>query len=198
MAKKRGRKKRQNVARERNGRVQRPSTRKVELVKGNDRAEAMKVLYGTNGSDAIGRAFESGLLGDGSDAKAMLDTARRISGAYWANYATGRFKSPIADKTFGSIPSISAEDARRREDWLKESLTAINRMGWPQRRAFDELVIDPFPDFGPHWLELLIVTTRQRSGFIEPSAANKLDLALEALSELAGVEKPRVARLKAA
>lgn len=168
------------------------------IIKGNERAQAMQALYGQDGADAIGRAYRAGLLGEGSDAKAMLDTARRMSNAYWAAYGTGRITCTLADKTGGDSSPLSPEIARRREEWLSGCMDTIKRLGWTHKRFFDALVIDVNPDHGPLWLDRLLFAHRCKRVMIEPADAQALELALEGLAEIAGVEIPRIIRLKAA
>ena len=129
--------------------------------KGTERAQLMQAIYGTNGSDAIGRAYEAGLLGRGQDAKAMLDMGRRIFNAYWAAYATGRYQCPLGERMGGSVVSIDHERARRREEWLNAVLAFVKGEGDQERRAFYQLVIDVNPDSGPDWLERLLESHRQ-------------------------------------
>ena len=188
--------KRKNGARTKSGRLSRAKIHTHD--RGTDHAQAMQALYGPDGCDAIGRAYRTGLLGDGTDAKAMLGIARQIAKAYWAAYENGAFQSPIADKTSGSISSISPEDARRREEWLNRVLDTVKAVGWPQRRSFYQLVIDVHPDCGPHWLDRLCFAHRSKRMMIEPMDAQCLEWALEALATVANVDMPRVVRLKAA
>lgn len=194
---KRGRK-RKNGRREPNGRPSRAKAQPVTFDKGTERAQAMQALYGNDGCDAIGRAYQAGLLGEGSDAKAMLDMARAISNAYWAAFGTGRINCTLGDKTGGGTSPVSPDKARQREEWLSGSLDTINRLGRTQRRFFDALVIDVNPDSGPLFLDRLIFAHRCKRMMIEPTDAQALEYALEALAMLAGVDMPRVARLKAA
>lgn len=191
----RGRKRKAGVKRTQAGRISRAA---ANFDKGTERAQAMQVLYGQDGADAIGRAYRAGLLGDGSEAKAMLDTARRISNAYWSAYGTGRITCTLGDRTGGGYAEDCPQTARRREEWLSGCLDSVKRLGWPQRRFFDALVIDVHPDHGPTWLDALCYASRTRRAPIRPEDANALDLALEGLAMLAGVESPRVVRLKAA
>ena len=149
--------------------------------KGTERTQAMQVLYGTDGNDAIGRAFRAGLLGDGSDAKALLDTARRIANAYWTAFSTGSYQCPLGDRSFGSIADINHERVKRREQWLTECLRVVETMGL--RSQFDQLVINVNPDHGPAFLDRLIYARRvKRETF--PTDERWLEQALEALSEL--------------
>ena len=126
----------------------------------------MQVLYGNDGCDAIGRAYRAGLLGEGTEAKALLDTARRISNSYWQAYATGRYTCPLADRTHGSVIDLDHEKIKRREIWLGECLTTARRMGPQVDRAFRQLAIDVNPDHGPGWLDRLCWAAQCRA---EPS-----------------------------
>lgn len=188
--------KRKNGARTKSGRLSRAKVHTHD--RGTERAQMMQAVYGTDGSDAIGRAFRTGLLGDGSDAKAMLDMARSIFNAYWAAYEEHPFTSPIADKTGGSTPALSSEAASKREKWLNVQLDAVKAKGYVKRRAFMQLVIDPNPDSGPLWLDRLCFAHRSPRMMIEPMDAQCLEWALEALATVANVDMPRVVRLKAA
>lgn len=166
--------------------------------RGTEHAQAIQALYGQDGCDAIGRAYQSGLLGDGQDAKAMLDTARRIAKAYWSAYEIGGYFNPLADRTGGGNAPMCPEKAREREEWLNRSLDSLNRLGRLQRRYFDALVIDVHPDHGPTWLDALTFAHRTPRAMIDPADASALELALEGLAMLARVDAPRVVRLKAA
>ena len=191
----RGRKRKQGK-RTKSGQLSRAG--QPNIVKGNERAQAMQALYGQDGCDAIGRAYRAGLLGQGSDAKAMLDTARRISNAYWAAYEVGPINCTLADRTGGEYSTEAAENARRREEWLSGCMDAVKALGVHQRRFFGQLVVDVNPDHGPHCLDRLVFAHRTARMMIEPEDANALEWALEALAMIADVEMPRVIRLKAA
>lgn len=136
-------------------------------VQPNDHAVLMIALYGDNWPDPIGRAFESGLLGEGTEAKALLDTARAIHSAYWQAYAVGPVRSAQGDNTGGG-GSFNPERIRAREEWLSSALNRVRLMG--VRRQFDELVIDINPDAGPAWLDRLIYAKRTNQ---EPDLADK-------------------------
>lgn len=148
--------------------------------KGTDRAQAMQVLYGTDGADAIGRAYRCGLLGEGNEAKAMLDTARRISNAYWRAYENGKIRCTLAERTFGSVANIDEERDRRIEQWLTERLDHVKAMGEQTRKAFYQLVIDINPDCGPAWMDRLCAMEGR-----DAADQQRLDWALSALGEIA-------------
>lgn len=126
--------------------------------RGTERTQAMQALYGPDGTDAIGRAYRAGLLGEGTEAKALLDTARRIANAYWRAYATGSYKCPLANSPTGGSHEPDHEQIRKREEWLRDSLAAIQRMGL--RPQFDALVVDVHPDSGPPFVDAVIFAKR--------------------------------------
>lgn len=178
-----GRKRKSGIKREKNGRMQR--TAEMRYDRGTERAQAMQVLYGPDGADAIGRAFRAGLLGEGSGAKAMLDMARSISGAYWQAYETGAITCTLGDRTGGTVTSIDHARVKRREEWLNECLDIVNAMGRDVRHAFHQLVIDVHPDHGPPWLDRLCFAQRSTAMVIEPMDQRHLRAALDALETLA-------------
>ncbi len=168
--------------REKNGRIQRMPELRYD--KGTERAQAMQALYGTDGCDAIGRAYRAGLLGEGNEAKALLDLARRLANLYWRAFETGRIVSAIADKTSGSVVELDNEKIKRQELWLTDCLVFIDHMGTNVRRSFNQLVIDVNPDHGPSWLDRLCFASRtstQSDTVDEKRLREALD-ALEALT----------------
>lgn len=154
------------------------SRARVNFDKGTERAQAMQALYGPDGCDAIGRAYQNGLLGRGNEAKALLDMARKVSRLYWRAYETGAVRSCIADRSFGTIVDLDHARIKQQEEWLTESLRIVDRMGRNVRRSFDQLVIDVNPDCGPIWLDSLLA---RKAGQGE---RNKLREALDGLEAL--------------
>lgn len=153
--------------------------------KGTAHAQAMQALYGADGTDAIGRAYRSGLIGQGAEAKAVLDLARSLSRTYWRAFETGAIKSTLGGHTPGqSVIPIDHAKVRRQEQWLREVLAFVNTLGPNVRRAFDQLAIDPHPESGPAWLDRLIYAERTKA---DPLPADKATLraALDALETIA-------------
>lgn len=149
--------------------------------RGTERAQAMRAFYGTDCSDALGRAYRAGLLGDGDEAKALLDTGRAIARAYWQHYATGTYRCALAEPNAGTVTHIDTERARRRETWLNHCLREV---GLANRRVFDQLVIDIHPDSGPEWLERLIEAKRGKFND-QPRDRLRLEIAVDALARIA-------------
>jgi hypothetical protein len=166
------------------GRLSRAAIPPVTFDKGTERAQAMQVLYGPDGADAIGRAYRAGLLGQGAEAKAMLDTARKIANAYWQAYETGRYQCTLGDKTGGGVASLDHQRIKRREEWLEDVLRFVNGMGQSVRRAFDQLVIDVHPDNGPNWLDAAL-WAKKRGEPMPAHCAEALQRALDPLDILA-------------
>lgn len=154
--------------------------------KGTDKAQAKQAQFGTQGCDAIGRAYMAGLLGqrDSDTAKAMLDTARKLAKQYRRAYENAPYQPAIADKTGGSIAVIDHERIKRQEQELSEAIKFVSSMGRNVRQAFDSLVLEEHPDHGPAWVDELIWAKAHGR---EPSLAAKslLSLALDPLDILA-------------
>lgn len=139
--------------------------------RGNDRTAAKRDQFGTDGGDAIGRAYRSGLLGE--DGQRLMQTARSIHRAYWPMFGVGAVGCTLGERSGGS-----GHDNLERERWLTKTIFSIDAMGRDHRKAFDELVLDFNPDYGPHWLDTLIAKQDcERS-------KEKLGLALKVLNEL--------------
>lgn len=154
--------------------------------KGTERTQAKQAQFGTQGCDAIGRAYMAGLLGerDSDTARAMLDTARKLAKQYRRAYENAPYQPAIADKTGGSLAIIDHERIKRQEQELNETLKFVSSMGRQVRRAFDQLVLEDYPDHGPPLLDELIWAKAHGK---EPSPAAKsfLSLALDPLDILA-------------
>lgn len=148
-----GRKRRQGQ-REPNGRIDRKGFPRVHFDHGTARAQMKFGQYGTDGADAIGRAYQAGLLGENADA--IKDTARKIAKAYWPMLEVGYCRCTLSDSFGAGNDNSDIERIKARERWLTGILRAVDAMGLPTRRAFDELVIDIHPDSGPIWLERMI------------------------------------------
>lgn len=182
---KRGRK-RKNGIRTASGRLSRAKIAPVTFDKGTERAQARQAQFGTQGCDAIGRAYMAGLLGprDSQSARAMLDTARSLAKVYRRAYECAPYKPAIADKTGGSALDIDHERVRRQEEHLRETLRFVAKMGRGVRLAFDSLVLDDHPDHGPAWLDSLI-WAKAHSKPAHPAASAFLQRALDPLDILA-------------
>lgn len=140
--------------------------------RGNDRTAEKREKFGTDGGDAIGRAYRSGLLGE--DGQRLMQTARSFHRAYWPMFGIGQIGCTLGDRSGGG-----GDGNLDRERWVVKTVTRIDKMGREHRKAFDELVLDFWPDYGPLWLDVLIAKQD-----CESSRA-RLALAVKVLEELA-------------
>lgn len=170
-----GRKRKQGK-REPNGRLVR-----VLFDHGTSRAQMKFEQYGTDGADAIGRAYQAGLLGDQADA--IKDTARRIAKAYWPMLEVGTYRCTLGDGHGGSNDNFDHDRIKAREEWLTGILRTVDRLGRAHRKAFDELVIDVHPDSGPAWLERMIYA-RKKGEFADLRDGASMRMAIDALCEI--------------
>ena len=179
--------KRKNGQRTVAGQLSRKGKPAVAFDQGSDHTKAKVAIYGTDGADAIGRAFRAGLLGD--DAQNLRDTARMIARAYWPMLEVGHINCSIGDRTGGgdALDEAAQERALNREQWLTKTLARVDHMDTARRhrRAFDQLCIDVQPDSGPSWLDS-IIWHKQRHKDAPIADTQRLALALKALEEVAG------------
>ena len=140
--------------------------------RGSDKAADKFSTYGTDGSDALGRAFVHGLLGD--DGIVLRDTGRAIARAYWPMLCVG----PIGC-TLGTKTGEGGDGNKDREDWLLDIRRKIDKMGHDKKVAFDQLAINWHVDEGPCWLDRLIAKQELKQD------RQKLDMAIEVLRALA-------------
>ena len=148
--------------------------------RGTPRVEAKFTRFGTNGADAIGRAYEAGLLGTGQEAKALLDTARAIFRAYWVWYTNGPIRCALSDSSGSAIRDDDLRE-KAQEKWLEAMLKVAGSKGIVMRRLFDELVIDHNPDFGPPWMDRLLSRSAKHTD------VGLLDAAVALLAECSGI-----------
>lgn len=183
---KRGRK-RKPGNREPNGRIQRKPQASLHDY-GTDFSRMKHSVYGTDGTDAIGRAFHHGLLGP--DALNLKTAARAVFRAYWPMMGVGIEKSCLGSErgsgggSDGILSPDTQERLKAREDWIEDTTSTVNAMGRDTRRAFDGLCIDIHPDAGPQWLDRLIHAKQVGLAPMECDAAC-LALALKALAIIA-------------
>lgn len=145
--------------------------------RGNDRTAAKKDRYGTDGADAIGRAYREGLLGE--DGQKLMNTARTISKSFHATFKGG-YKCALGQGGGGVMSvDIDPDSARNRQARLFDSLSAAGPRATLQSYAFYGLVIEQHPDSGPGWLDRII------DGEANTTDRRCLDAAIQVLVDLA-------------
>ena len=126
--------------------------------------------------DALGRAWQAGLLHPDPDrARALLDAGRRIGALYWSIYGFRTRDSLARFMPQQSFGPRDPEKERAREDALNDALARVGARGRPVRAAFDALAIDLNPDGGPAFLDRIIFAHRRQG---EASAADYAVMAL--------------------
>lgn len=134
------------------------------IVKGSDRAEERKALFGQDAMDAIGRAYRAGLLGEGDQAKDRLSIGRRYAQAYHAEYSITRYRCALDTSPRGFSGDIDGQTNDRRE-WVDDQSRKMVATGCA---PFADQLLDPlrvWTDNSPAWLERLIdnaLANRQR------------------------------------
>lgn len=159
----------------------------VTFDRGSQRTQDKFSVYGPDGSDAIGRAYASGLLGE--DGLELRNLARKVHRAYWPMFAVGREKSCLGLDINGQavndnlLDSDEREYKIRRERKVTETTRTVTRMGAQHRRAFDGLCLDINPDCGPVWLDALI-WAKKHGKPADPAHQQALKHAIEALEQI--------------
>jgi len=154
--------------------------RTATIVKGNDRAEAIKSRYGIEGSDPLGRAYIAGLLGEGNRAKERLDMGRKFARVHRAVIPGHSYRCAL-DTSPRSVLTFQTPKQRDEEHWLRASLPLLDNA---LRPFFDQLVLPANPDNNPHWLESLLSSYKDhRDVMILDAALKALDSLLENSSQ---------------
>lgn len=171
------------------GRLSRAAAAKFD--RGTEQAQARKERYRGNGYDAIGRAYEAGLLGweagkPSARAKSLMDMARSINRVYWCAYEVGGIGCTLGSAQVTSVhfgPPIRGLDDPRQEQWLVRMLALVR----PAERAlFEQVVIDPMPDEGPRWLDAMLTKGPRGRDDLSPMDRARIGLVVECLERMLG------------
>jgi hypothetical protein len=167
-----GRKRKQGK-RTQSGRLSRS---KVELEarfdRGSEWVQAQRAKYGEAYNSALGRAFASGLLGEGNEAKDRYDKARKFISLYRAVIGRDRYRCALDQSPRGNVEHF--EPTQRDiddQEWLLVNMDRIDATGC--RPFFDQLTSHLFTDHGPDWLERLLSKPKDRRDTIILDAAIK-------------------------
>lgn len=148
--------------------------------RGSDWVQARKAKFGDHYSTAIGRAFVTGLLGDGDQAKDRYTMAKRLAATRKRYYAhripsCALDVSPRGGNVVMIVTEDQAEQALADKHWLAHAERAMDRGCVPY---LDQLLSDAHTDEGPYWLTNLI------EGPCDNRDKMVLDAALKALDAL--------------
>lgn len=178
------------------GRLSRAAAAKFD--RGTEQAQARKERYRGNGYDAIGRAYEAGLLGweagkqkdeegrPSARAKSLMDMARSINRVYWCAYEVGGIGCTLGSAQVTSVhfgPPIRGLDDPRQEQWLVRMLALVQ----PAERAlFEQVVIDPMPDEGPRWLDAMLTKGPRGRAKLSATEQARIKLVVDCLERMLG------------
>lgn len=174
-----GRKRKQGK-REPNGRIKRNNYPAPNIVQPSEWVKAMREKYGEHHGSALGRAYASGLLGEGVEAKNRLNAGKRFSRLYSALIDEGRYRCPLGRETRSGARSTAfhaTSDGREDQDWLFDAMNRLDKAGL--RPWLDQLILDAYHDHGPYWLTNLI------NGGSNPKDKMILSTAIQALDCIA-------------
>ena len=142
------------------------------IVRGNDRAEALKDRYGTDACDPIGRAYCLRLLGEGSLGKERLDNGRKFARIYRTVYPGMAYRCALDTSPKNGVLAFQTRRQRYEEEWIKDAIATIDNA---LRPYFDQLVLPANPDADPHWLADLMRGNDPRDRMILDAALRALD-----------------------
>jgi hypothetical protein len=162
------------------GRLVRAET--PESAKPSEWVKARFDRFGSHYCWALGRAYASGLLGEGNEAKDRLDSAGKFVTLYQRYYGGSAYSCPLDQTPRSSY--VSDYDPERQEperEWIRAALRAVEASGGMP--FFEQLITRLHIDAGPAWLDRLLDGPRH--------SADKmvLDAALKALDAIPGSAK---------
>lgn len=151
-----GRKRRKNITREPNGRASRKGQDRTPLdSRPSDWVAEQYRRFGSYYNSAIGRAYASGLLGDGNQAKDRYDKARKFASLYRRMIGGDRYRCALDNSPRGGSGEYSpTQQEADDQQWLIINMARIDLIG--TRPFFDQLISHRFTDYGPSWLDAIL------------------------------------------
>jgi hypothetical protein len=115
--------------------------------------------FGSHYCWALGRAYASGLLGEGNEAKDRLDSANKFVTLYQRYYGGMAYSCPL-DQTPRSnyVSEYDHERQTAEKEWLKAAMQALEASGG--MLFFEQLISRLYIDSGPAWLDRLLTGPR--------------------------------------
>jgi len=153
---KRGRPKKSGK-RTKSGRLSRAGV-EPKIVRGNERAMAMRERFGSFATEAIGRAYYEGLLGPKDDPIALERFRKGVELATeWRKHFAPHYRCALNDNPRGSANTTESHTARNAYHWMMREIEALDQAGFGS--WFHQMVLAFNPDGGPAWLDRLIEGT---------------------------------------
>lgn len=155
-------------------------SRAGQRAKPSDWVQAQQDRFGNHYGSALGRAYASGLLGEGNEAKARYDAGKKFTLRYTRTFGGDSYTCPLGDRS-GSNDNHDPERDRHQQEWLFEMMNKLDHAG--VRPYLDQLLSSLYVDTGPYWLTDLLAGKRH------PADVMVLNAAIKALDIIGGCEK---------
>jgi hypothetical protein len=141
--------------------------------RGTDRVQAMRARWGEHYNTALGRAFVSGLLGEGQQANDRYAEAKRFLRLYTRLIDQDRYRCALDRTPRGNLAVAMDLDQieweHEQQEWLFAAMAKLDATGG--RPFFDQLLSKLHTDHGPPWVDRLIDGGRDPSDFAVLKAA---------------------------
>jgi hypothetical protein len=141
-----------------------------------------RARFGNYYTTALGRAFVTGLLGEGNEGKDRYDNACKFVRLYVRFIGGSGYRCPLDDTPRGgNVVELVTDHQADDHDWLFKNMDRMDRSGG--RSFFDQLISSLHADHGPYWLDALI------DGGKHPADKAVLAAALKALDAIGPVNR---------
>lgn len=112
--------------------------------------------YGQHYCWALGRAYASGLIGEGIEAKGRLQGGVRFARLHSLFFGSDVYTCPLDDSPRGSnVVSLDVDEYQERNrEWLRMASIAMENSG--TRPYVEQLISSMHTDTGPDWLDRLL------------------------------------------
>lgn len=122
------------------------------IVRGNDRAEERKRLFGNHATTALGRAYAAGMLGDEADS--LYAAGKRFVRVYSRLIDPARYRCALDDTPRGRDDNDTHEQDMHDQSWLFGALARLEKAH--MRAWLDLLLLDAYHDSDPPFLARLL------------------------------------------
>lgn len=128
--------------------------------RGTPRIQELRARFDVHYSSALGRAYASGLLGEGQEANDRYDAGKQLARVRQRYFGHRSIRCPLDTSPRGLGPTIltdrEVEQACKDKAWLEEIQSKMDRGCAPY---LDQLLSDIHSDAGPSWLDDLLGQT---------------------------------------
>lgn len=137
------------------GRLARDPNHVPESAKPSEWVKARLERFGTHYCWALGRAYASGLLGEGNEAKDRLDSAGKFVTLYQRYYGGSVYSCPLDQTPRSNFVAPYDHDRQEPEkEWIKSAMRLLEASGGMP--FFEQLISRAHVDQGPTWLDRLL------------------------------------------